>query len=303
MSSFAVRSLVVSSTTASTSTSTGAIICAGGMGISGNVTVGGNVVTGGTITGNTLLTSSTLTLTDGLNTGIISQLGSELTLSSSGNKIALAANHSLVFKNDTTTQLTGYTAREIVDDCDTHSYMYNTANPSTPKYMLSSTFALNQGAPTTFSVANTTTTYAYPVRLIKGQVVTGAGFYVSVTSGAPQVGYALYDSANPSNRVANTTSNLNTVTTGINYFAYSATYTVPTTGIYYTCIYAGSLGGGLSLIAMPSNIYLNYGLSTMTSGVFNKAAQSAATGSAPATMTGIAMTLLDRVAYSVVYTG
>jgi hypothetical protein len=240
-------------------------------------------------------------LNDGLNIGSISQFGPDLTLSSSGNKIALASNHTLVFKNDNTTQLTAYTAREIVDDCDTHTYMHNIAYPTTPRFMLSSTFALNQGAPTTSSIV-VGNTYAYPVRLVKGQVVSGAGFFLSV-SGSPQIGYALYNTDSSYSRVAATSAYTNVPTNGMNYLPYSPTsYTVPRTGVYYTCIYANSVGSGLSVIAMPTNTYLNYGLPTMTTGVLNKAAQRATTASGPpSTMSGVAMTLLDSVAYSVVY--
>lgn len=300
MTSIVVKNLVITSTEASISTSTGAIVCAGGVGIAGNISITGNIVSAGTIIGNSFSASNILTLTDGVNSGTIRQLGTELTLSSSGSKIVLANNNSLVFKNDNTVQYTAYTGREIVDDCDTHTYIYNTANPTTPKYILSSTFALNQCAPTTYATT-ATYAYAYPIRLVKGQVISGAGFYLSVTSGSPQVGFMLYDgNVNPASRLAATSNNTNVPSTGMNYLSYSTPYTVPTTGIYYTCIYVGSIGGGLSLIATPANSYLNYGQTTMTPGVLNKSAQRFV-GAPGATLSGVAMTLETNLGYSVVY--
>jgi len=298
MTSVVVKNLIITSTEASTSTSTGAIVCGGGMGIAGNINITGNIVSGGTIIGNSFSTSNILTLTDGVNSGTIRQLGTELTLSSSGSKIVLANNNSLVFKSDNTVQYTAYTGREIVDDCDTHTYIYNSANPSTPKYMLSSTFALNQCTPVLYNTT-ATTTYAYPIRLVKGQVINGAGFDLSA-SGSPQVGFMLYNTANPAAQLATTSANNNVPTTGMNYLSYSNPYTILNTGIYYTCIYVNSIGGGLSLIATPANSYLNYGQITMSPGVLNKAAQKFS-GAPGATLSGITMTLESNVGYSVVY--
>jgi hypothetical protein len=237
-------------------------------------------------------------VTDGANIGTIDQISTELTLASSGNRVAIATGNSLDFKNDSTSQLSAYTGREIVNDCDLFTSLWNAANPANLRYALSSTFALNQAIPGTLGVV-INRMYAYPVRLIKGQVANGAGFYLSV-GGSPQVAYALYSTANPGVRLASTATS--TPTTGINLFAFSSAYTVPTTGIYYVCLYATSIGSSLSMIAMAGNAYMNYGLTTMTTGVLNMAAQTSSfTGGFPADLTGRAMTLLNQVSYALVY--
>ena len=156
----------------------------------GNVRTSGNIVSGGIITGNTI------SIADGANLGTIDQISTELTLSSTGSKIAISSGSTLEFKNDSTSQLSAYTAREIVDDCDIFTSLYNIANPSNLRYALSSTFALNQSVPTILSVA-VNTIYAYPIRLIKGQVVNGAAVYFTSVAGTPSIRYGLYNTANP----------------------------------------------------------------------------------------------------------
>lgn len=281
-------------TTSSTSTTTGSLVCSGGLGVAGNVNVGG------TVSANAVSSSTTIIVNDGANEGTIDQVSTELTLSSSGNRIAIASSNTLEFKNDGTSQLTAYTAREIVDDCDVHTFIYNRANPSTLKYMLSSTYALNQVVPSAYAMT-VNTIYAFPIRLIKGQIVNGAGFYLAI-SGSPQVGYALYNISNPSARLASTSTLTNATANGIVYLNFSSSYTVVTTGIHYVCICASNIGTSISLIAMATNTYINYGQSTMTNGVLNKAGQSCSSSSFPETLSGLAMTLLTRVGYGVVYT-
>jgi cytoskeletal protein CcmA (bactofilin family) len=299
MSSVAYKSLVITDTTASTSTSTGALVCSGGIGISGAITVGGNITSTGTITGNTVSTPNTFTVTDGANTGTIDQVSTELTLSSSGNKVAIASGNTLEFKNDGTRQLSAYTGREIVDDCDLFTSLWNSINPSNLIYALSSTFAMNQAVPTTLAVT-VNTIYAYPVRLIKGQVVNGAGFYLNV-SGSPQIAYALYSTANPGVRLASTATT--TATSGVKLINFTSSYTVPTTGIYYICLYASNIGTSLSMIALASNTYIHYSqLILMTNGVLDKAAQSVSTaGGFPSNLSSLMFTALNRVSYAVVY--
>jgi hypothetical protein len=72
----ATQGIWANSTTASTTTSTGAIVVAGGVGISGNLNVGGNIVaTGATILKNTLRAEGQVTLTDATNAISISNGG------------------------------------------------------------------------------------------------------------------------------------------------------------------------------------------------------------------------------------
>jgi hypothetical protein len=266
--------------------------------VSGLIATAGNISSSGRITTGNLSTSNVFTLTDGANTGTIDQISTELTLSSSGNRVAIASGNTLEFKNDLTTQLSAYTARELIDDCDVFNLVWNAANPSNLRYALSSTFALNQAVPSTLSVS-INTIYAYPVRLIKGQVADGAGFYLSV-SGSPQIAYALYSTANPGVRLASTAST--TATNNMCLIAFSSAYTVPTTGIYYVCLYCTNVGSSLSMISLAANIYMSYGLSTMTSGLLDKASQTGSVaGGFPATLSGIGMTLSTRVSYALVY--
>lgn len=306
MSSFAVRTLVVNGNTVSTSTTTGAIRCAGEFSISGNTNVGSNVVAGRAISGSTLSASNTLRLFDGVNVGTISQTGTNLTLSSSGNIVAVAENHSLVFENDGTSQITAYTGKEIVDECDVHTYIYNTANPSTPKYMLSATFPLNQTAPGGANVTSSANEiFCSPIRLVKGQVVTGAGYYLSA-SGTPRVGFSLYRTFDSSYvRVAKTATESNIPSNGMNYLDYSTSYTVPVTGIYYTCLYVTSTGTSFGFVASAFNSgtnYTNYNINPITGTLNLLAIRVVVSGGPPITMTGLIFTSSTRPAYSVVYT-
>lgn len=275
------------------------IVSSGGSSISNALIATGNIVVSGTITGNALTTTNTFTVTDGANMGTIDQISTELTLASSGNKVAIGSGNTLEFKNDGTSQLSAYTANEIVDDCDLFTSLYNIANPTNLRYALASTYAMNQVIPTTLSLT-TNKIYAYPVRLIKGQVVNGAGFYLSV-SGSPSITYALYNTANPASRLALTSAV--TPTSGMNLTAFTSPYTIPTTGIYYICLYATSVGTSLSAIVTATNTYLNYNLSTMTSGVLNKAAQTiSVAGGFPTTLSGLTITISSQIAYAIVYT-
>jgi len=259
----------------------------------GNLRTTGNIVSGGTITGNTI------SIADGANLGTIKQISTELTLSSTGSKIAIGSGSALVFKNNNQAQLSAYTAREIVDDCDLFTSLYNIANPSNLRYALSSTFALNQSIPTTISVS-ANTIYAYPIRLIKGQVVNGAAVYFASVAGTPSITYGLYSTASPAARLAVTAAT--TPTAIVRLIAFTSAYTVPTTGIYYVCLFASSVGSGLSMVGMSANTYMNFGQSTMTSGVLNKAAQTSSTaGGLAATLTGLTMTISTQVAYALVY--
>lgn len=287
-------------TTTSTSTTTGSLVCSGGIGVAGNVTVGGTLNANG-ISSKKVVLQDTVTN----NAGTIEQKSTELTLSSTGNKVAIASSNTLVFKNDNTTQFTAYTAQAVVDDCEAHTFVYNSANPTTKKYMLSSTYALNQTAPTTYNIlANTI--YAFPVRMIKGQTVNGAGFYLDVSGSSHAFGCALYDiSNNPSTKLAQTSNLSNTPSNGMNYLPFSQAYTVAYTGIHYVCICATNIGTGtgarFSLITTVSNTYMNYGQSTMTPGVLNKAGQYWSASSFADLTTSTSMTILNRVAYAVVY--
>jgi hypothetical protein len=273
------------------------INCTGNISLSGITNVTGNISASGSISGGTLTTPNTFTVTDGANSGIIDQISTELTLSSSGNRVAIASGNTLEFKNDDTSQYTAYTAREIIDDCALFTFMWNSQNPSTLRYALTSTFSINQQVPTTLSLS-TNRIYAYPVRLTKGQVANGAGFYLSV-SGSPSIIYALYNTSNPGSLLAVTAAN--TPTTGMNLVAFTSSYTVPTTGIYYICINASSVGTSLSTIAIASNTYMSYGITTMTNGVLNKAAQTCISTGFPTTLNGLAMTLSTQVSYAIVY--
>lgn len=273
------------------------ISCSNNLSLSGITNVTGNISASGNITGGTLTTPNTFTVIDGANMGTIDQISTELTLSSSGNRVAIASGNTLEFKNDNTSQYTAYTAREIIDDCALFTFCWNSQNPSTLRYALTSTFAINQQVPTTLALS-INTIYAYPVRLIKGQIANGAGFYLSV-SGSPAVTFALYNTSNPGSRLATTASN--TPTTGMNLVAFSEAYTVPTTGIYFICINASSVGSSLSTIAIANNTYMSYGITTMTSGVLNKAAQTCTSTGFPTSLSGLSMTLSTQISYAIVY--
>jgi hypothetical protein len=95
---------------------------------SGNMIVSGNATIGSLTSSQTISSSSTISgtfinPTDSSNQGTIDQISTELTLFGSSNKVALATNNSLVFKNDNTQQLSAYTGRHKIDPVDIHRFV------------------------------------------------------------------------------------------------------------------------------------------------------------------------------------
>lgn len=287
----------ITNNTPSTTTGTGALVVTGGVGIGGALNVG------------TTLTAPQIEATtngfyayDGANEGRMYQVGTELTLASSGNKVALATSNTLVFKNDNTTQLSAYTGREVADDADIFTFVNNAVSPASQRYTLSSTFSMGNITPTNnYSVAAINRIYFFPIRLIKGQIADGIGFYLTAATAAPSTRFCFYSRAGVRIRTPGTTNVA--VGTRMEFQAFGTPYIVPETDIYYIGVFVSNLNGGtLNMVATPANTYINYGNTTMTAGILDKASLYVDTGGAPpATLAGLTPVIQDRVGYGVVY--
>lgn len=309
----------ITDATASTSTTTGALVVTGGIGVAGDVfstnitstgvmTANGNVVVSGNCNlsgvSSSVSVNGVINVNDGANVGTIDQIGTELTLSSIGN-VSLGTSNSLTFKNDNTTQTTAYTGREIADDCDLHTFVWNKANPSNLRYFQSSTLAMNLLT----SVTNTATTAGnmrfYPLRLIKGNTINGIAMWIVNGGGTPTYRVGVYRTdVSPNTYLCgrNTTTNAN-AGTSLNYVSVDTPTAVPYTGIYYIGFLTIATGTSLSLSGAPTNTYINYGQATMTNGVCDKAAQTGGTAltALPASLTGMVMTISTLNAYFAIW--
>lgn len=244
---------------------------------SGAVQTGGNITSTGTITGNTL------SIADGLNLGTITQVSTELTLSSTGNRVALADANNLIFKNDSSMQRTAYTGRHKIDPADIHSFIQN-------RIIIKQTFSVQNPNLTLVGVGGGNILFYNLGTLRKGQVIRGAFFWHdSVTT--CHVG--LYTQSNPT-LVASTATNASTVS-GMNYIDFSSQYTIPTTQVYFIAARHGA-GQGLSLNPFGN---FNYGFSASTGALTANTQYTSSTyASLPATLAGVGMTTST---YNVLY--
>jgi len=194
----------------------------------GNISVSGNLNIGGNCSTFRIISDSDVNLYDGFNVGTISQVSSQMRLSSTSSGNIAFNSTQLRFIDDSSNQITAYTGSEMLDDCRLHTFIYNSTFPSTPKTILASTYHINTGNRT---IARPTpgNVFACAIQLSIQQVVNGAGFYVD-TSGISVGGYALYDFSY--NLLAKTTVS-NTFNTGMNYFDFINPYTTRYSGTYY----------------------------------------------------------------------
>jgi len=284
---------LVYSTSASTTTTNGALQVAGGVGIAGNVNVG-----------------DMIQVWDGANTGIIDQSGTMLRLVSaniamtgnvqvSGNIVCngtLALNQ-LLFA-DGTTQSTSISNNDIMSDCDFHSFVYNQANPSTPKTFISASYSLSQTPGSTTTALTANTMYFWPVYLVAGQTVNGVAFWVNSVVSASVAIFRGYDGTGTAS--ARKTITASNISTGNNVMTYAplTSWTVDWTGIHYVCVLPLS---ATSIVSTPTNNYSNFGNTTnLTGGVLSRAGCSLSGSSIPASLSGT-ITTLTYTAYVGVY--
>jgi hypothetical protein len=226
------------------------IECSGGMGVSQNMNVGGNV----SITNN--ITSSTpLIVKDGLNQGTISQNGTELTLTSTGNKVAIASNNQVVFKGTTETyQLSAYTGRQVMDNVYTHTYISDYDIEKQTIDASGSLFRISTGI-LYFSCIGT---------LCKGQIVRGCFCFCQLNFGNINSGnFGLYISG--TGELVEASQKNISLFNGWNYIQFKNTYVVPTTQNYHVCILILDTFNLNSLDVYSFNsVYLNYGYDLST---------------------------------------
>lgn len=285
---------VVYSTSASTTTTSGALQVAGGMGIAGNVNVG-----------------DIIKVWDGVNSGIIDQSGTTMrfvagNIAMTGN-VQIAGNISttgtLTVSNllftDGTTQSSSISNSDILSDCDFHSFVYNQANPSTPKTFISASYSLSQTPGTTTAALTANNMYFWPVYLIAGQTVNGVAFWVSAAVSASVAIFRGYDGATTySNRKTITASNITTANNTMTYAPVNS-WTVDWTGIHYVCILPFT---GVNIVSTPSNSYGNFNItSNLTGGTLSRMGGTVAGSSIPTSTSGLTITTLTYTAYVGVY--
>lgn len=149
-----------------------------------------------------------------------------------------------------------------VSDIDMHDYLRTQTT-------ITSTFDMLYANAALYSAATSNVARFAAVKLKRGQIITGIGFYTG-TAGLHRV--ALYQKGNTSARLAQS-NQFTTTANSMNYANFTATYTIPTTDIYYV----SSIQNAASQTYAYSNTNdrLNYGLNTMTNGKLDKRSQSA----------------------------
>lgn len=274
-------------------------VCLGDMNISGNIEFGG------TCSAN-LIVSNLVIVYDGFNVGKIDQISTNLVFSSSGNNISIGSTNQLAFKSNNTIQKTAYTP-DTINDCATRSYFYNVLNPSNKIYILSSTASFISSDFVVATATGTTGTYFSAIYLNAGHVINGAAYFIhnfnSSTSG--NVGYALYNTNNPGQLLASTSFTI--LSNGSNTIvprAFSVSYTVPTSGIYYLAMYAQNMGYPL-LTSIPYSHYRNYNSNETAIGTprtFRSAFLYGSRTSFPSTLSGLTLYVQAAILFGCVYT-
>jgi hypothetical protein len=272
--SIVTKNIIIDSTDAS------ALSISGGMGVSGNIN-------SGNINGQTISSTSTISATnvvkgtDGANEGTIDQISTELTLSGTGNKVALASGNRLVFKNDESTQLTAYTGRHKIDPADIHGFIQN-------KTIIKQTCSLQNPNLLFVGVGSGGNMLFYNLgTLRKGEVVKGLFFWVDVAR-ASGSHFGLYTQKNPT-MVASTASNI-AISAGMNYIDFSSPYTIPTTQVYFLGTLVGG-ASGVNGLSLQFHNYYNYGFSASTGALTaNTQYSNSLYSSLPSSLSGVAFT-------------
>jgi len=281
----------VQTSTQSTTTTSGALQVTGGIGIAKNMNVGG-----------------TIGVWDGANSGTISQSGTNLNIvatninltgnvSLSGN-VQITGNVTLsgTVSGGSTSSTTSILDYKVLDDCILHTHVYNMANPTTTKTMLTSSYPLKDYSNNSAIALTLNVLYFYAVRLIQGQTVKGVFFWSNSSNTTVRTGLYTPDG------VLKVSLNTNQSITGNNmkYLPLTnATWTVDSTNIYYVGILASS--ASTTIYGTATNSYVNYGASA-TSGQLTLAASSIASQSSmPSTLSGLTPTALTQIGYVGVY--
>lgn len=232
------------------------IECSGGMGVFENMNVGGTVSFS-----NDIIKTTPLIITDGLNQGTIQQSATELTLSSTGNKVSIGTNtnNQFVFKGATsasdTYQLTAYTGRNVIDNVYTHSYI---SDYDIEKQTANITTTVGESW---IRISSRILYFSNIGTLFKDQSIAGCFFYsITGSSGPAKMGnFGLYISST-GELVASSLTNITGIG-GWNYVRFETTYVAPTTQNYHICILFLDTFGPffyLDFYSCNSN-YINYG--------------------------------------------
>lgn len=285
---------IIQSTSISTSTNTGALQVSGGAGIAGNLNVGDMV-----------------RVFDAANVSTIDQSGTELRITSAGNitmtgNVQVSGNvvcsgsmqlNSILF-SDGTVLATSVSNSDIMSDCDYHTFVYNQANPSTPKTFLSASYPLSQTPSNTTQALTANNLYFWPVFLIAGQTVNGVAFWVSAAVSASVAIFRGYDGITAaSTRKTITASNITTANNAMTY-ANVTSWVVDWTGIHYVCILPFT---NVNIVSTPTNTYANFGNNgDLANGTLSRIGGTVAGSSIPATTSGT-ITTLTYTAYVGIY--
>jgi hypothetical protein len=180
-----------------------------------------------------------------------------------------------------------------VSDIDIHNYVVGN------KTILTSTFSVGESNASMYSAVTANVTRFTPIKLYKGQVINGVGFFPGNT-GNFYVG--LYNKGASAARLAvsNVYSSAGNVNK-MNYVDFITAYTIPTTDIYYLALLQTS--SSQNILSTGVSTYIQWQENTLTNGTLNKR-QQAITGLATLPnpiAAGQVFTLENVVFYLVVY--
>ena len=181
----------INATTESTTTTSGSLQISGGVGVVKNVNINGSIslwdgLNSGTISQsgtNLNITATNINLTGNVNlTGNI-QINGNVTLN--GEAVSSGGSSSNSSSNSSSSSTLDY---KVLDDCILHTHIYNMANPTTTKTMLTSSYPLKDYSPTSSLSLSQNVLYFYPVRLIQGQIIKGVFFWSNSTNTTVRTG-------------------------------------------------------------------------------------------------------------------
>jgi len=242
-----------------------------------SLSVSGNLRANRYVSNNLFLSNNSLNVNDGLNVGTISQVSTELTLSSSGSSVAIANSNNLIFKNDSTIQTTAYTARHKIDPVDIHGFLQN-------RTIIKQTCSLQNPNLSTPGVGGGNILFYNLGTLRKGQVIQGAFCHIS---GATTGQLGLYTQTSPSLVASTATSRA--LASGFNYIAFTSAYTIPTTQVYFLAVLVN--GAGITGVSLNAHNYFNYGFSASTGALrVNTQYTNSTYSTLPSSLSGVAFT-------------
>lgn len=269
----------ISNTTQSVDTNSGSLQTNGAIGVDKNVNVEG-----------------TIQMWDILNSGSVTQSSTSLQFLSGNSSTPTPTSTKELFGIRTAPPTS-------FSNADLQTHIYNNANPSTPKNILTQTFSITSSFGL---VDNISITPGYPlfsaIYLKKDQVIKGVVHICSSIGGVSNYYAGIYGKGSQPMRLAHTGSTARSLNQGFNYIDFETVWTVPTSDVYY--IGHLTVGSNPTTLCVNANSNLSYSMPGPESGTLRKATQwygSGNTTSLPTQVPNVGMNESPYLVYVAVY--